>query len=74
MKQRPKIVVWAWEDAPGIYKALSRNGGDEDYIAFVPDDWPYHDPLWLDEGSAFGCCAVERHEVERGHILIGCHA
>ena len=30
------IKVWRFEDAPKKYRALSTNGGDEDWIAFVP--------------------------------------
>ena len=33
----PPILVWRFYDAPEEYAALSVNGGDEDWLAFVPD-------------------------------------
>jgi hypothetical protein len=66
--------IWHYRDAPNDWPALSENGGDEDWIAFVPSGFPYGEPLFVGEGSTFGCCTVERHEVEGGVVLIGCHA
>jgi hypothetical protein len=31
------IKIWNWEDAPDEYKSLSTHGGDETYVAFIPD-------------------------------------
>jgi hypothetical protein len=68
------IKVWKFEDAPKEYQDLSTNGGDEDWIAFVPsefsDDWI----SWLQTGTPFGCCDVEEINVLGGTIHIGCHA
>jgi hypothetical protein len=32
------MLVWDFEDAPEEYKILSPHGGDETYLAFVPDE------------------------------------
>jgi hypothetical protein len=68
------IKVWKFEDAPKEYRDLSTNGGDEDWIAFVPaalsEDWIG----WLESGSPFGCCCVDEYKVEGGVIRIGCHS
>jgi len=31
------ILIWEFENAPTEYKLLSDNGGDENYIAFIPE-------------------------------------
>lgn len=31
------ISVWTWKRAPENFKNLSRYGGDEDWVAFVPN-------------------------------------
>jgi len=77
MRQYSKaIIIWQFEDAPEEYQSLSRNGGDEDWVAFVPKRLlkEIMIPAFLEEGSSFGCFKVERHEVEDGIILIGCHS
>lgn len=66
------IIVWYWKDAPVKYKALSPHGGDEDWVAFVPNDIMI--PMWMDEGTPFGCCSVSEHEIDGGTIVIGAHA
>jgi len=67
------IKVWRFDDAPEEYQDLSNNGGDEDWIAFVPD-WLSDEYIgWLEEGSSFGCYKVKEHVVDGGIIRIGCH-
>ena len=66
------ILIWKFEDAPKKYQVLSQNGGDEDYIALIPNGMEI--PVFLEEGTAFGCFKVEKHEVAEGLVLIGCHA
>lgn len=69
------IIVWRWEDAPDQYKALSQHGGDEDWVAFVPDYLrDKGNQAWMESGSPFGCCDVSEHEVEGGVVRIGAHA
>lgn len=36
MKNKP-ILVWPFDEAPKEYQNLSTNGGDEDWLAFVPE-------------------------------------
>lgn len=67
------ILVWDWRDAPGEVRAMSRHGGDEDYIAILPKDMD--SPSWLQSGSWFGCCNVSEHPLEDGRCAyIGAHA
>lgn len=68
------IKIWSFYDAPPEYHSLSQNGGDEDWVAFVPDSMTDQWLPWLEEGSSFGCSSVEVYEVEGGEIRIGCHA
>ena len=66
------ILVWRFEDAPDGYKFLSPHGGDEDWLAFVPTG--ISEPLWLANGTSFGCCSVSETPVTGGTIYIGAHA
>lgn len=68
------IKVWRFKDAPPELKALSDNGGDEDWLAVVPDDIAggYYVP-WL-EGPSFGCAHVLTYPIAGAIVFIGCHA
>jgi hypothetical protein len=68
------IKVWRFEDAPKEYQELSTNGGDEDWIAFVPTEMNDDYIPWLESGSSFGCCCVDKYNVLGGTIHIACHA
>lgn len=68
------IKIWRFIEAPIEYQNLSENGGDEDWIAFLPDTFNEDIPLFLEKGSAFGCFSVDEYLVDNGKILIGCHA
>jgi hypothetical protein len=70
----PPIQIWAWDDAPDEYRALSTHGGDEDWVAFLPDEWGDEYPSWMDEGTRFAVCDLYRYKVENGWIYIGAHA
>jgi hypothetical protein len=66
-------LVWPFHDAPPVLRALSQNGGDEDWILVLSPG--ADDPWWAHEGGPFGCCRVERHELPCGRtVLIGCHS
>jgi hypothetical protein len=66
------IMVWPFHEAPPALRALSRNGGDEDWLALLPDD---DVPQWMDEGGPYGCCSVDEHRLPDGRlVVIGCHA
>lgn len=66
------IRVWPFHLAPPEWQALSGNGGDEDWLAFVPAAYADEYIGWL-HSSAFGCCAISQHEVEGGTVYIGAH-
>ena len=67
-----RITVWRFDDAPSHYRALSEHGGDEDWLAFVPEG--FGEVPWLRGGSLFGPCEVSMHEVTSGVVHIGAHA
>ena len=72
-EQGRSIIVWAWWDAPGELRCLSRHGGDEDWIALLPSDM--EQPSWMESGTRFGCCDVSEHTFEDGRkVFIGAHA
>lgn len=68
------IAVWKFGDAPEEYRSLSEHGGDEDWIAFVPEDLKDEWIGWMQEGTSFGCCSVTEHAVEGGVVRIGAHS
>ena len=68
------ILVWRFEDAPEEYKALSHHGGDEDWVAFIPNKYKDYYLGWMDEGTSFGSCSVSEHKVKGGIVRIGAHA
>jgi hypothetical protein len=68
------ILVWRFEDAPKEYQELSDHGGDEDWVAFVPEYMKDYWIGWLESGSYFGCASVSEHEVAGDIIRIGAHA
>lgn len=68
------IIVWRFDDAPEDYKSLSTHGGDEDWLAFVPDSLKDGYIGWMEEGTSFGCCDVYEYPVHGGVIRIGAHS
>ena len=71
-QQGKSIVTWRFYDAPGELRAMSTNGGDEDWLSILPDD---DEPYWMQEGGSYGCCRVDTHELGDGRFVkIGCHA
>lgn len=76
MKDRRFLKIWKFENAPEEYKKLSQNGGDEDWIVFMPDGFDEENefPYFLDEGTYFACFIVEDYEVKGGKIRIGAHS
>ena len=69
------IQVWRWADAPEDFRALSRHGGDEDWVAHVPAEMTDEWIGWMEDGTPFGCCDVSRHPLPDGsEIRIGAHA
>lgn len=72
--QEPPILVYSWDNAPAKFRALSKHGGDEDWVAFVPDAYKDKWIGWLESGSSFGCCDVSIDVVEGGKVYIGAHS
>jgi len=73
---RDAVRVWRHGQEPSAWAGLTHLGGDEDWVAYVPERILVTDPLsWLQEGSSFGCFAVEQRAVGDGGVLfIGAHA
>ena len=75
------ILVWRFCDAPEDLRALSTNGGDEDWLAVVPTsfldkDGYFNVPSWIEYGT-FGSCSVDRYDHPDGsgaQVFIGAHA
>ena len=71
--QGKAILVWSFYDAPGELRCLSNHGGDEDWVALVPENMSQ--PSWMDSGTNFGCCDVSDHQLPDGrNVHIGAHA
>lgn len=73
------ICIWPWLDAPEEYRALSPHGGDEDYVAYVPEALRDEPIVWKlgdrnSAGGALGSSDVSEHEVHDGLVLIGAHS
>lgn len=68
--------VWRFDDAPEELRALSDNGGDEDWLAVVPDGFcDYGIPFWM---QAMDSCREPQdipHPTKDGfRVIIGSHA
>ncbi len=67
------VIVWRFDEAPEELRALSRHGGDEDWLAVLPFGQTM--PVWMAPGSAFGVCDVSEHELIDGStVCIGAHS
>lgn len=76
-KLKPAILIWRFYNAPKEYQTLSTNGGDEDWLAFIPAKvWKAEggDIMFLWHGTPFGVCDVSEYPVNDGMVLIGAHA
>jgi hypothetical protein len=71
--RKPVISIWSFEDAPKKYQRLSEHGGDEDWLAFIPEQILDRYMPFL-ESPTFGCCEVSVHPVPGGEVRIGAHA
>lgn len=80
------IRIWQFQDAPEQYRALSTNGGDEDWVAEV-GPYPLKDAeealltgsrglFALETDTVFAVDNLEEHELSSCpfHIFIGSHA
>lgn len=69
------IKVWRYWDAPAELQALSRHGGDEDWLAVIPAGEDV--PMWMESGerSSFAICELQVTELPDGRkVCIGAHA
>ena len=70
---RMPILVWPFDQAPEELKALSTHGGDEDWIALVPQGYANLYTPFLEE-PVFGCYSVSEHKLKTGDVVkIGAH-
>lgn len=80
------IRIWPWDLAPEEFKKLSRHGGDEDWVIYVPETLRKADlvpailwlPLNTDDDSidwikGFGWSDVHRLD-NGGYVIITAHA
>ena len=69
----PAIKVWHFENAPKKYRDLSTNGGDEDWVVFVPAGAVQGAvPMWLEATDT--CHEPQRFYVDGGKVYIGSHS
>jgi hypothetical protein len=79
------IKIWRFYEAPEKYRKLSTNGGDEDWIAFVPFEMAEEDLVESFFGrpnfggqvrNPFGVSDIDKHCIpdEHAYVFIGCHA
>ena len=71
------IQIWSFYDAPEELQSLSDNGGDEDWVAIIPEHLKDEWIGWLEEGTSFGCCRVQEldHPTLKGYkVRIGSHS
>jgi hypothetical protein len=68
------IKVWRFINAPPELQALAQSGGDEDWLALVPDnieqEQDYIAWIW---GGHFGRCSVDEYPIAGAMVYIGCH-
>ncbi len=62
-----------------LEKYLSKKNNEEVYfddlswLALIPKSW--ETPVFMEEGTAFGCCSVKRYEYnDKFDIVIGYHS
>lgn len=68
------IRVWRFGDAPEELRKLSDNGGDEDWVALLPEGWPKERSIaWAQAGTPFGP-SVDEYEWNGRVVLIGSHS
>lgn len=67
------IKIWPFYKAPKKYQKLSNNGGDEDWIAFIPEKLKDEYISFLGSHT-FDEDNVETHTVKGGIIKIASHA
>lgn len=70
---KPVIKVWRFHEAPEEYRRLSQHGGDEDWLALVPDSMAQEYIRWIEECNFDN--SVSRETLPSGEVVvIGAHA
>lgn len=66
-------IVWQFQDAPVELQSLSSDGGDEDWLAFFPDQeiGNYAHGQWI---KALGIFGITTEHLKHGAVVIGAHA
>lgn len=68
-------VVWRFFDAPEHLRALSTNGGDEDWLVTLPKAWRQDYLPWLDVMDSCGSPNWYAHPTDPSLVVvIGSHA
>jgi len=69
------IRIWPWKSAPPQFRKLSNNGGDEDWIVYIPQEHlsDVDHSLWLDNIDS--CTEPQKIQLKNGDwIFIGSHS
>jgi hypothetical protein len=66
------LKIWRFEDAPTKYRKLSTNGGDEDWLVFIPNSVAenvlmYGMPYWME---SMGCCSTDSYTLPNGDVVV----
>lgn len=66
------IIVWRFRDAPEFLKKLSDNGGDEDWLALVPESYRDKDGFlsyinWVESSGFDTCCEPQEIPLLKNH-------
>lgn len=71
---RDAIIVWRFEDAPSLYREMSNNGGDEDWVVLIPPKvYEYCLPYWLENLDT--CRDPQIYTISNGYlVLIASHS
>jgi len=70
------IKIWRFDSAPEKYKNYF-DSSDADWLAFIPSEVLKEEGDYipfLEEGTSFGCCCVEKKKVKDGEVWLGYHA
>ena len=67
------IEIWDFYSAPKEYKSMF-DDDDADWLAVIPKRYLKSYIGFLEEGTSFGCCCVDKKKIKDGEIWVGRHA
>ena len=72
-KMNDRISVWPFKKAPNEIQKLTSQGGDEDWVVFVPKSFESDDvvPFWIEAMDSLR--EPIRIVVDDGVFFVGCH-